>query len=119
MSENVFRLEQRGATLIVSPTSDLRELEFDRIESGAGEVLELLVVGSVKNVVIDLKDTDYYGSTALSFFVKLWKRVKTADGKMVFCEMSEHEVEILKITHLDDLWPVYANREEALKAVSD
>jgi hypothetical protein len=29
----------------------------------------------IKNVVLDFHKTDYYGVTALGFFVKLWKKV--------------------------------------------
>jgi anti-anti-sigma factor len=68
-------------------------------------------------VVLDFRKTDYYGSTALGFFVKLWKRVRDRDGRMAFCGVSDHEREILRVTHLDGMWPICSSREEAVQAV--
>lgn len=119
MRSAVFEVEQIGPTTIVTPTGNLRELEFDRIEEGAAEVFEALEKGSTKNVVVDLQHANYYGSTALSFFVKLWKRVKTDGGQMVLCGISAQEQEILKATHLDRLWPQCADREAALASIDE
>jgi anti-anti-sigma factor len=66
---------------------------------------------------MDFHKTDYYGSTALAFFLKLWKRVRNRNGRMAFCNISDHEREILTVTQLDRLWPIYLSREEATKAV--
>ena len=63
----------------------------------------------------DFADTDYYGSTALGLFMKLWKRVQTANGSMVFCNTSPHEREVLELTRLNNLWPVFGTREEAIQ----
>jgi anti-anti-sigma factor len=112
-----FEIERKGQTLLVTALSDLRELDFSMIEAGGSDILNLLGNGTVKNVVLDFHKTDYYGSTALGFFVKLWKRVRDRQGRMVFCGVSEHEREILKATNLDGLWPIFLSWEEALKAV--
>lgn len=113
----VFEFEQVGETLIVTPTTDLRELAYEQIETGATEVLGLLNQASIKNVILDFRKTDCYGSTALGFFVRLWKRVRQRHGSLAFCNVSEHEKEILRVTKLNQLWPICSSREEALQAV--
>jgi anti-anti-sigma factor len=113
-----FEVEREGQTLIVTPRMDLRELNFLEIEAGAKDILHMLGNGTIKNVVMDFYKTDYYGSTALGFFVKLWKRVRDRNGRMAFCRVSDHEREILKVTHLVGLWPICSSREEAIKVVS-
>jgi anti-anti-sigma factor len=110
----IFGIEQRGETLIVSPVTDLSELDYRQVEDGLNEVLQRLADVPAKHVVLDFHRTDYYGTTALSCFLKLWKRVVSGNGKMVFCNVSEHEQEILKINHL---WPIYPSRDAALQAV--
>jgi anti-anti-sigma factor len=112
-----FEVEREGQTLIVTPLTDLRELDYLEIEAGARDVLHLLGNGTIKNVVMDFYRTDYYGSTALGFFVKLWKRVRDRNGRMAFCGVSDHEREILKVTNLYGLWPICSSRDEATKAV--
>jgi anti-anti-sigma factor len=115
----IFDIELQDATLIVTPLVDLRELDFQRIEAGAREILDRLNRIGTKHVVLDFHKTDYYGSTALGFFVKLLKRIRSQHGRMAFCNVSNHEKEILQITRLDHLWPICSSRSEALEAVRE
>ena len=111
-------VEQVGETLVLTPSKNLSELAFEEIERDADHALQLLDGTRAKHVVLDFRHTDYYGSTALSFFVKLWKRVREIGGAMAFCNLSDHEHEILKITKLDMLWVICESREAALRAVA-
>jgi len=115
----IFEIEQEDDTIIVVPTVDLQEMEYQRIEEGARKILVLLNGIGIKNVVLDFHKTDYYGSTALGFFLKLWKRVRNHNGRMAFCNVSDHEKEILRITKLDHLWLICSSRVEALEAVRE
>ena len=115
----IFQVERAGETIVVIPLADLSELAYQEIAAGATEILELLDHAPVQNVVLDFCRTEYYGSTALGFFVKLWKRVSRRNGRMAFCNVSEHEKETLQIMKLDDLWPTYSSRREALEAVGN
>jgi hypothetical protein len=65
----VFKFEREGETLVVSPLMDLRELEYAHIEEAAAAVLDSVSGGPARDVVMDFAGTDYYGSTALGFFV--------------------------------------------------
>ncbi len=113
----IFETEREGQTIIVTPLADLRELEFEQIEAGAADILHFLANGIIKNVVLDFHKTDYFGSTALGFFIKLWKRVRAKAGQMAFCNLSEHEKEILAVTHLDEIWPICNSRGAAFRVV--
>lgn len=118
-AKQLFEVERQGSTLFVTVRTDLRESEYAEIETEAGEILHLLGKGTIRNVVLDFHKTDYYGSTALGFFIKLWKRVRQQGGRLAFCGVSDNEREILEVTHLDGLWPICPSKEEALKAVQD
>ena len=67
-SRKAFVVEQQGELAVVIPQVDLRELNYEWIEQGAREVLELLDASQIKHVIVDFHNTDYYGSTALGFF---------------------------------------------------
>jgi anti-sigma B factor antagonist len=116
-TDPVFKVEFQGDTLVLSPTRDLRELDYASIEAGSKAILRMLESGAGRNLVMDFEGTDSYGSTALAFFVRLWKRVSARGGKMAFCNLSDHEKEILSVTRLDHLWPICASRAEAVAAV--
>jgi anti-anti-sigma factor len=118
-ARGIFEIEEEGDTIIVIPAVDLRELDYQRIETGAKEILERLNGTGINNVVLDFAKTDYYGSTALGFFMKLWKRVRCGGGRMAFCNISDNEREILQITNLGKTWPILSSRSDALKAVKE
>jgi anti-anti-sigma factor len=113
----IFEIEHLGETIIVIPTEELGEFDFERIEAAARVVLQLLESPAVQNVVMDFHKIDYYGSPALAFFVRLWKRVRKHRGRMALCNLSDHGMETLRITKLDQFWPVYPSKEEAVIAV--
>ncbi len=117
MEKPIFEFEHVENTLILIPNLDLRELDFDALEEAAATVFAALDERENQNVVMDFYKTDYYGSTALAFFVKFWKRIKDSGGMMVFCNVSDHELEVLELTNLLSLWPICKTREEALKLI--
>lgn len=116
-NNRTFLIEKSGKTVVLTPQRDLGELEYDRIRDDARSALEQLTDATVKNVVIDFERTDYYGSTALEFFVSLWKETDAQGGKMVFCNVSPHEREILKVANLDRLWEICDCKNSALAVV--
>jgi anti-anti-sigma factor len=116
-TKTLFELDQQGEILVITPTANLQELRYEEIEDAARDILQWLDRGQVKHVVLDFHQTDYYGSTALGFFIKLWKRVRSRNGNMAFCNVSNMEREILEVTKLSGLWPVCSSRAEALQAV--
>ncbi len=117
IAAGLFEIECRDDIVIVTPNADLGEFGYEQLDAESREALELLDrTTNKKNVVIDFSKTDYFGSTALGLFLKLWKRVRRRDGHMALCGLSEHEREILAVTKLDKLWSVCDSKEAALKA---
>lgn len=116
---SLFTVEQQDETMILSPTKNLSELELSFLDHEIRGVMRELDQSDCRNVVLDFNNTDYYGSTALGFFLVLWKRVRANDGQMAFCHVSTHEREVLRLTKLDHLWPICATRQEALDTFAE
>lgn len=114
-AKRLFHMQVEGDTLILTPTSNLSELELSYFDEEFRAVIQGLEDAGYRNVVLDFEGTDYYGSTALGFFLKLWKRVRHVDGNMAFCNVSVHEQEVLRLTRLDTLWPICDTRQQALE----
>jgi anti-anti-sigma factor len=112
-----FEVALEGETVVVTPPRSLREFDFQEIEAGAKEVMAFLSRTRARNVIVDLCRVDYSGSTALGFFARLWEEVKRRRGRMAFCNVSDHEKEILRITRLAAMGPTCASRQEAMAAV--
>jgi stage II sporulation protein AA (anti-sigma F factor antagonist) len=116
-SHDLFDVERDGNVIVVTPTADLREFEYQDIEAKAEDLLDLVGKTEVKGVILDFHRTDYYGSTALGFFLRIWKRISGHGGRLAFCNVSQHERDILAVTRLDGLWPICRSKEEAMKVV--
>ena len=112
-----FEIIQESGTIVVTSQGDLRELDGEQIEQESQTIVELLDGPDTRNIVIDLRQTDYCGSTALSTFVTLWRHAKDQNGRLIFCNVSPHVLEVMSVTDLDALWPIYPSRDEAMKAV--
>lgn len=117
-ARELFETDRLGDTIIVTPKSDLCEFEFEPTDLWRSEKVRLAGHNHVKNVIFDFRNTDYFGSTVLGFFVKLWQQLRSRGGELVFCNVSEHEKEILHVTNLDHLWPICVSLEEALEKVA-
>lgn len=116
--EKIFAIERAGEVVVVIPQADLRELAFQQIETEANEILAVLESAANKKVVVDFHKTDYFGSAALGFFMKLWLWVRRREGQMTLCNLSAHELEVLRITKLDRLWSIHPSRPEAQGALN-
>src|SRR5262245_22808228 len=103
VTTGLFEVEREGDVLVITPQADLREFEYQDIEAQGRGVLDRMGAAGLKGVVLDFRKTDSCGSTALGFFVGLWKRVSGQGGRMAFCNVSEYQREVLAVTRLDRL----------------
>ncbi len=117
-SNETFQIEQQGETVIITPLITLRELAYERIERDAQHVSDQLAAASTKNVIVDMSQTEYYGSTALGVFFRFWKQADSQAGQLVFCNLAPYGREVLELTRLNTLWAICQSREEALAVVS-
>jgi len=112
-----FDIEQIDDTIILTALTDLGEFELENVKKRFEETLDHLSMRHVDNIIIDLDHADFYGSTALAFFVRLWKLAKSNGGEFALCNVSKHGWEALRVTHLNRLWAVFLSKEDALQTV--
>jgi anti-anti-sigma factor len=113
----LFEIDRDGPTIIVTPVTDLRELNYRQIEEETDELLTLLDGAAGRNVVVDFGRTDYFGSTALVCLLRIGERVRRNGGRMALCNLSDHQAEILRVTRLNHSWLLRPSRAEAVRAV--
>jgi anti-anti-sigma factor len=107
-----------GDTLLVTATKDLREFESYNIDVEGEEIVKMLDDPRLRNVVVDLTGTDYCGSSALNWFLRLDKKAHARNGQLIFVGLSSHEREILHVTKLDSRWTICPSRDEAFAKLS-
>ena len=112
-------LVRDGDTLVVVPSGDLNESVYDLLGGSMAEVLTALEDPTVRHVVWDFHHTRTLGSSVLAFFVKIWKRISLRGGRMALCRVSAYEREIFATTRLDQLWPLFDCRDDAVRSVRE
>lgn len=68
-----------------------------------------------KNIVVDCRDMDSLNSKALASLLSVYKQVK--GGGVAFANPNPHVSEILRSTHLDDLFEIHGSVNEAIESL--
>jgi anti-anti-sigma factor len=100
----------------VSFGTDYKTITEDVIPA-ATETLLSVASAAQPRIVINLAHTDFFGSSFIEVLFRVWKRVTQRGGKFALCQVAPYCVEVLKVTHLDTLWPICDTPEDARKAV--
>jgi len=116
--EDVFRIERHGPVAIIVPSQTVESWNWNIIEDAAEIVLRPLRDDPYPQVVIDLTHVSYFGSVFLALLLRMWKVVVGKGGQMVLAGASANTKELLAVTALDTIWPIYDTRDEAVRVLS-
>jgi anti-anti-sigma factor len=116
-SPDAFTIERHGELTVVSANPVLETLEFGIEDQVAEMIMRPLRGQDGPLVVFDLSEVDYFGSMFLAVLLRCWKLALTQGGMMVLAGISERARELLRITSLDMVWPIYNTRQEAMEAL--
>lgn len=116
---SMFDVSTHGRTVIVTPTVNLGSLDFEQIKDNGAHVLHALKHSDARNVIVDFGRINYFSSSAIAFFGRIWATVSKRGGKMAVCNLCDEGKDLLRITKLDTLWSVCPSLEDALDVVGD
>ena len=102
-NDDVLLVEVDGQ-LVVTNRQEFKQAILDAVEQGA------------RTVVIDFARTGYIDSSGLGALVSLSKRVRDAGGDIRLASLHDELRTLFELTRLDQLFPLYATRADALAA---
>jgi anti-sigma B factor antagonist len=108
--------QQSGVTVLCTGPS-YTGLEYQALQEFGEVLLSEVARAEPPRFVIDMAQTDFIGSSFIELMVRAWKRIKNREGAMVLCTVHPYCQEVLRVSRLDSVWPMYATREEAVKAI--
>ena len=116
-TSDAFTIERRGELTIVTANPALERAGSD-IEAVAAELIIKPLKNEIEPVVLfDLSKVDYFGSVFLAIMIRCWKIVLSKSGTMGLAGVSPQARELLHMTSLDQAWPMYKDRREAIDAI--
>lgn len=66
-------------------------------------------------ILIDFEKVDYLSSAGMRLLLSATKKLKTRGGQLVFCNMSEEVMEIIKMAGFERILTICSTEREALK----
>ena len=116
-ADGAFTIERRGDLTVISATEELEHIEFGLEEAVSELILKPLKRQEQPQVVFDLSRVTFFGSVFLALLIRCWKLVVSRGGTMVLAGVDERSRELLRITSLDIVWPIYQSKREAIEAL--
>jgi len=116
-ADEAFTIERRGDLTVITATRDLERIEFSLEELVSDLVLKPLRRQESPSIVFDLSQVDYFGSMFLALLIRCWKLVLSRGGTMALSGVNQNTRELLRVTALDTVWPMYTSRREAIEAL--
>ncbi len=117
-SQEAITIEHRGEITFLTPAPSLEKLDYTMADPVAAMMTQAILGRDVPLVVIDLSTVSYFGSVFLAVLTKLWKQICSQGGTMVLVGVSPNARELLHLTSLDIIWPMYESRIEAIEALT-
>uniref|UniRef100_A0A7C2JZX8 Anti-sigma factor antagonist n=1 Tax=Schlesneria paludicola TaxID=360056 RepID=A0A7C2JZX8_9PLAN len=94
-------------------------IEEPILEALGRELATVTAAADPPLVLLDLTQTTFFGSGFLETLFRVWKGMQSKPRpQLCLCGLHPYCREVLEITHLDKMWPLYASRAEALAALA-
>lgn len=109
-------VQQDGVTIIgLGP-------DYENLDDAVLDDLRKLILNAVDDadpplVVLDLSHTKFFGSAFIEVLFRAWNRIVKQEGEFCLSGLTPYCAEVIDVTHLNRLWSIYKNRDEAVAAL--
>ena len=69
-----------------------------------------------RRIVLDLSNVDAIDSSGLGVLIELLKKIRVGEGELRLAGIPAHLQVIFELTHLDQVFRIYANADDAVAA---
>ena len=116
-SGDAFTFERHGDLTIITATEAIERIDFGLEEQVADMILKPLRRQENPLIVFDLSRVDNFGSMFLALLIRCWRLALSQGGSMALSGVTERTRELLRVTALDTVWPIYDTKREAMDAL--
>jgi anti-sigma B factor antagonist len=109
-----LELEELGDVTVVSFT-DRKILDEQNIQIIGDQLFSLVDEQGRKKILLNFGNVEYMSSAALGKLITLNKKVNTAGGRLVLCNIDPQIREVFEITKLDKLFVIKSDEQEGLQ----
>jgi len=88
--------------------------EVEALEAEVNKRTQIAGVFVIKDVVLQLAETDYVDSSGLGALIRLLGVLRAAGGSLKLCQLSPTVAKLIEVTNLKGLFPPYATEAQAV-----
>jgi anti-sigma B factor antagonist len=114
---DAFTFERHGDLTVITATEALEHIDFSLAEEVAELILNPLKRQENPLVVFDLSRVEYFGSMFLALLIRCSRLALSQGGSMALSGVTDRTRELLRVTALDTVWPIYDSKREAMDAL--
>ena len=108
-----------GAVTIVALGPEYDSLDGEILDSVRELLLAAVDAADPPRLVVDLSHTKFMGSSFIQVLFAAWEALKRkGQAKLALAGMTNYCEEVIQITHLNQVWPLFADSQLAVKALS-
>ncbi|OHB80677.1 MAG: hypothetical protein A2W31_12780 [Planctomycetes bacterium RBG_16_64_10] len=104
--------ESDGSILIIRFT-DSRILEESKIRQAGDEMIALLDRTRAESVLLDLHGVGFMSSAMLGTLIRFHKKCKEYKVELRLCDIAPEILQVFKLTRLDKVFAIHADRTSA------
>ena len=114
---DAFTFERHGDLTVITATEAIERIDFGLEEQVADMILKPLRRQENPLIVFDLSRVENFGSMFLALLIRCWRLALSQGGSMALSGVTERTRELLRVTALDTVWPIYDTKREAMDAL--
>lgn len=92
--------------------------EIEALEAEIYKHAQINGVFVIKDVVLQLAETEYIDSSGLGALIRLLGVLRAAGGSLKLCQLSQSVAKVIQVTNLGTLFPLYGTEAQAIGAFS-
>jgi anti-sigma B factor antagonist len=109
-------IEYIDGVAVAVPT-DAKILDEEQIQSLEKTFMPLIEQTRGIRLLIDFSNVQFLTSSVLGLLIRIHRKVLQSEGRLGLCGIDRKILEIFKITRLDKVFEIYADRQAAFKGL--
>lgn len=109
-----IQIEHENSTLIVKPKGEIDLHNSPQFRKTLQDVSN----ENFSALLVDLESVSYMDSSGLATLVEVFQNTTKTGKKLGLFSLQDSVKNILSITRLDEIFPIYSSRNEAIKEIT-
>jgi anti-anti-sigma factor len=106
-----FSLRNSDGYSVIAFPSELATAHMSDVRDAGDKIVNELTASKCPACLVDLTALNYMGSALVASVVRIWKTVKSQDGRMVVVVANPQVKEVLRVANLTKVWTIASTFE--------